>query len=172
MLKKINKRTVSAAIVVLTLGFYVVMLAQQQTVKPPQETPFNQEAALAKLREQIKGREKEPAEKVFKNIQTLKGVPAGNLLRIMELGYSRSLGVNCTHCHVPEKWEVEEKPTKQIAREMVAMNGRINAELLKNIKNLKSPNPLINCTTCHRGQVTPALNLPLPGPSPTAKPQE
>lgn len=161
MIKKTNRRTVSAILVILTLGFYVVMLAQQQTVKPLQDKPFNQEDALAKLRGQIKGREKEPAEKVFKNIQTLKGVPAGNLLKIMELGYSRSLGVNCTHCHVPEKWEVEDKPAKQIAREMVGMTATINSQLLKNIKNLPGANPIVNCTTCHRGEIKPALNLPI-----------
>jgi hypothetical protein len=80
----------------------------------------------------------------------------------MEIAYSRSLGVNCTHCHVPDKWESDEKPTKQIAREMSAMVLRINGDLLKPIKNLKSENPVINCTTCHRGEVKPALNLPTP----------
>lgn len=130
---------------------------------------FDQAAALAKLNEQIKGKENEPAEKVFKNIQTLKGVPAGRILRIMEFGYARSLGVNCTHCHVPEKWESEDKNTKQIARDMVGMMGQINGNLLKNIKNLKSPTPTVNCTTCHRGQATPSLNLPMTSPpaSPT-----
>lgn len=129
----------------------------------PSPTPaaaFDQAAALAKLREQIKGKENEPAASVFKNIQMLKTAPAGRLLAIMEIGYSRSLGVNCTHCHVPDKWESEEKPQKQIARDMVAMMGRINGDLLKNIKNLKSENPTVNCTTCHRGEIKPALNLP------------
>ncbi len=45
---------------------------------------------------------------------------------------------------------------------MVAMVGKINGELLKNIQSLKSESPTINCTTCHRGQVKPALNLPAP----------
>ena len=169
MTKRINRKTVSTLIVILTLGFYIVSVAQQMA-KTSQEKPFNQEDALAKLREQIKGREKEPAEKIFKNIQTLKGVPAGNLLKVMELGYSRSLGVNCTHCHAPERWESEVKPTKQIAREMVAMTATINAQLLKNIKNLSGANPIVNCTTCHRGQITPALNLPMPNLSPTKSP--
>jgi len=124
------------------------------------EKPFDQAQALAKLRESIAGKENEPAEKVFKNIQLLKGIPAARLLRIMELGYSRSLGVTCTHCHVPPEWEKEDKPTKQIARDMAAMAANINNEQLKKIKNLKSENPVINCTTCHRGQIKPALNLP------------
>ena len=124
------------------------------------EKPFDQAQALAKLRESIAGKENEPAEKVFKNIQLLKGIPAARLLRIMELGYSRSLGVTCTHCHVPPEWEKEDKPTKQIARDMAAMAANINNEQLKKIKKLKSENPAVNCTTCHRGQIKPALNLP------------
>ena len=121
---------------------------------------FDQVQALAALRKRIAGKEDLPAEQVFKNIQILKGMPAGRLLRVMELGYSRSLGVNCTHCHVAEQWEKEEKPTKQIAREMFAMVAAINGDQLKKIKNLKSNNPVVNCTTCHRGQIKPALNLP------------
>jgi hypothetical protein len=80
----------------------------------------------------------------------------------MEFGFARSLGVDCTHCHVPDKWESEEKPQKQIARDMSAMATTINKDLLKNIKNLKDQNPIVNCTTCHRGEIKPALNLPPP----------
>ena len=137
----------------------------QNSAGPPTtqtEKPFDQSHALSKLRESIAGKENEPAEKVFKNIQLLKGIPAARLLRIMELGYSRSLGVTCTHCHVPGEWEKDEKPTKQIARDMSAMVTAINTQHLKQIKNLKSENPVINCTTCHRGQIKPALNLPEP----------
>ncbi len=133
------------------------------TVAPSQgEKPFGQAQALAELRKSIAGKENEPAEKVFKNIQLMKGLPAGRLLRIMEMGYSRSLGVTCTHCHVPGEWEKDGKPTKQIARDMAAMVTAINTQHLKQIKNLKSENPVVNCTTCHRGQTKPALNLPEP----------
>ncbi|MBK9154889.1 MAG: c-type cytochrome [Chloracidobacterium sp.] len=138
---------------------YVPEMAVTAQVSP---TPvaFDQAAALAKLREQIKGRENEPATAVFKNIQTMKNTPAGRLLSVMEMGFARSLGVTCTHCHVPEKWDSEDKPQKQIAREMSAMVSTINRDLLRNIKNLKSEAPIVNCTTCHRGEVKPALNLP------------
>ena len=81
---------------------------------------------------------------------------------VYSFGYARSLGVNCTHCHVPDKWESEDKPQKQIGRDMSAMVAKINGEMLKGIKNLTSASPTINCTTCHRGQVIPALNLPAP----------
>ena len=140
----------------------VQSLVMAQTTTTPTPAAFDQAAAIAKLKEQIKGREQEPAPAVFKNIQTpfVKSIPAGRLLAVMEFGYARSLGVTCTHCHTPEKWEADDKPQKQIARDMAAMMARVNGELLKGIKNLKSETPTINCTTCHRGELKPALNLP------------
>lgn len=137
-----------------------VAAAAVQSANAAQDDAFNQQQALAALRKSIAGQEEKPAEQVFKNIQIMKGVPAGRLLRIMEMGYSRSLGVNCTHCHVAGQWEKEDKPAKQIAREMATMVRAINGEYLKKIKSLKSESPTVNCTTCHRGEVKPALNLP------------
>ena len=160
---------------VLFAGLFVVgtrwaLPAKAQEAKPPaaiaekakpQDSPaFDQAAALAALRQGIAADKDKPAEQVFKNIQFFKGVPAGRLLAIMELGYSRSLGVTCTHCHTPGAWEKEDLNTKQIARDMAAMTKTINEQSLKNIKNLKGARPTVNCTTCHRGQTTPALNLP------------
>src|SRR5260370_5573878 len=80
-----------------------------------ENTPFDQAQALAELGKKITGKENKPAEEVFKNIRLFKGVPAGRLLRIMELGYSLSLCVNCTHCHFVDQWEKDDNPTKQIA---------------------------------------------------------
>jgi Photosynthetic reaction centre cytochrome C subunit len=144
----------------------VPVVAQSQTQPPPttqDAKPFDQAQKLAELRKRIAGQENKPAEEVFKNIQILKGMPAERLLKVMELGYSRSLGVNCTHCHVVDQWEKEDKATKQVARDMILMTRAINTDYLKKIKNLKSENPAVNCTTCHRGQTKPALNLPEAG---------
>lgn len=137
--------------------------ASAQASPSPTPPAFDQAAAIAKLKEQIKGRESEPTSQVFKNIQTpfIKSIPAARLLAVMEIGYSRSLGVTCTHCHTPDKWEADTIPQKQIARDMAAMMAKINSpELLRGIKNLKSETPTINCTTCHRGSTKPALNMP------------
>jgi hypothetical protein len=135
--------------------------AQNNQIVPSQdEQSFDQTQALDNLRKRIAGQENKPAEEVFKNIRMLKGMPAARLLKVMELGYARSLGVNCAHCHVAGEWEKDDKPTKQIARDMVTMAAAINNEYLKKIKNLKSETSIINCTTCHRGQTKPALNLP------------
>lgn len=139
-------------------------LLHNQTTPSQNEKPFDQAQALADLRKTIAGQENKPAGEVFKNIQMLKAMPAARLLRVMELGYAKSLGVNCTHCHLAGEWEKEDKATKQIARDMAAMVAVINNDQLKKIKNLKSPDPVINCTTCHRGQTKPALNLPETAP--------
>ena len=156
------------AIVAVIIGLNEIprTVAQGNTSITQQEKSVDQGQQLSDLKRQIAGKENQPAEQVFKNIQMFKGVPAARLLRIMELGYSRSLGVNCTHCHVVDQWDKDDKPTNPIAREMAKMVLTINNDLLKNIKNLKGPNPIVNCTTCHRGQTKPALNLPEAQPKP------
>lgn len=113
------------------------------------------------LRLAINGKENLPADSVFKNIKILKAVPAARLISIMDMGYSNSLGVTCGHCHENGHWEVEVKPTKEITREMIQMTNTINGQLLKNISGL-SDNPIVNCTTCHRGSTKPALQMPMP----------
>ena len=107
----------------------------------------------------IAGRENAPAESVFKNIKVMKKLPAGQLLRVMNQGFGRSLGTNCAHCHVTGHWADEDKAPKQIAREMMAMTRTINDTLLARIKNLKSEHPGVACATCHRGQLKPARQM-------------
>jgi hypothetical protein len=169
MPKQLIRYTAVTSVFVMILGLAWIYLslnessaAQANPSQSPvaQEQPFDQNQKLTDLAKRIAGQETKPASEVFKNIQLLKAMPAGRLLKVMELGYSKSLGVNCAHCHVVDQWENDDKPTKQITREMIKMAGTINNDYLKNIKNLKSENPIINCTTCHRGQIKPALNLP------------
>lgn len=107
----------------------------------------------------IEGREKAPAESVFTNIKVLKGIPAGRVPRIMNVAFGRSLGVSCGHCHVIGDWAKDDKPKKQVAREMWTMMKAINAEHLAKIQGLESKTPSINCTTCHRGQLKPAQDF-------------
>ncbi|HEY6322669.1 MAG TPA: c-type cytochrome [Thermoanaerobaculia bacterium] len=127
----------------------------------PAKPKFDEAKALADLRKEIAGKEDEPAGKVFMDIDVMQNVTAGQLLRIMEKGYARSLGVTCTHCHVPGQWESNEKKEKEAARGMIRMNATINNELLPKVRGLDTDHkPLVNCTTCHRGQVRPALQLP------------
>ena len=106
----------------------------------------------------IAGREDAPAESVFKNIRVFKGMPAGRMLRIMNVAFGASLGVGCKHCHVVGEWDKEDRKPKQVARDMWKFMGAIN-DSLRGIPNLESEKPGINCTTCHRGSVKPAVTL-------------
>ena len=114
--------------------------------------------------ERIAGRESEPAGQVFEDIQVLQNMRAGQLVRVMNMGFARSLGVSCEHCHVPGRWASNEKPAKGVAREMWSMMAVINRDLLPRISGIRSDTPAVNCTTCHRGDVKPALNLPADQP--------
>jgi hypothetical protein len=143
-----------------------VTYAGQEKSSAPASEPTTPEAikqlnedSVATLSKQIAGKEDQPSEAVFKNIKILTGVPAGRLLLIMQIGYSKSLGVSCVHCHVPGQWDKDDKPPKQITRDMSKMAHTIIFDLLRNIDGVKDRNPIVNCTTCHRGQLKPALNM-------------
>jgi Photosynthetic reaction centre cytochrome C subunit len=131
-----------------------------------QETPSRQEIndrIVARLSAAIAGREQEPAGRVFKNIRfaLFKNIPAADLLDIMNGGYSKALGVTCTHCHVETDFASDEKPPKRVAREMAAMHRRINQELgrMKTLDSLPEDR-FINCGTCHRGTLHPQKRTP------------
>jgi hypothetical protein len=121
---------------------------------------FDYKKAMAELAARVRGHEQEPAERVFKNIEVLKGVPAGRIVPMMQLGFARALGVRCNHCHVLGAWEKDDKKEKGVARRMVGLTKTINEELLPKIPDLESEKPAVNCTTCHRGEEKPALDVP------------
>jgi hypothetical protein len=108
--------------------------ASRSLVVPPHtqlQSPATQEVndRFAKqYLERIAGQEKEPASKVFKNMQLpgLKDVPAANLINIMNLGYSRALGVTCTHC------QLSRFPVRETAKESRAQRRSCTARLTSN----------------------------------------
>lgn len=134
------------------------------TWPPPDTAAVTREAQFQRALLAIRGREQLPAESVYRDIRGMRGMPAGRLLRIMNQGYSRSLGVNCTFCHVEDAWEREDSTRKQVAREMSLMVRAINDSLLGRIEGFKGrrERPIVNCTTCHRGQPKPGLSLEPP----------
>lgn len=136
-----------------------VALADPPPPTPSSERPDGPPAFIVAIQEQVKGKEDLPAEEVFADIDILKGIPAGRVLPIMQEAFSKSLGVRCNYCHVFNEWADNSVPAKGITREMWRMTGRINRELLAGIQNLGSLEPAVNCTTCHRGEVKPALSL-------------
>lgn len=109
-----------------------------------------------------------------KNVQVLKGMPAGQLIRAMQF-ISASLGVTCDFCHVrAANGELEpakdDKPEKKTAREMMQLVMDTNAKYFKG-------NTEVSCETCHRGAANPvsvpvlpiALHAPQPAPPATAE---
>ena len=83
-----------------------------------------------------------------KNLTVLKDVPADQIGPAMQF-ISVSLGVECTFCHVAGKMEADDKPSKNTAREMIAMTNEIN-------KAHFGGRPQITCNSCHRGSTRPA----------------
>ena len=118
-------------------------------------TSARRDTASAMVLRSIAGRENQPAESVFKNIKILKGVPAGRLVNIMNMGFGRSLGVSCGFCHVPGKWDLDDKEEKNTARIMFAMVQAINRDYLSKVPSDRGTPPMASCFTCHRGNPRP-----------------
>jgi photosynthetic reaction center cytochrome c subunit len=111
---------------------------------------------VAEFMKRIAGHEREPAEKVFQNVQWLKGVSAGTLLEIMNYGYSKALGVTCAHCHVETDFASDDKRQKKAAREMQVLHRNINDQLRKlEHLDIEVDKRSINCAACHRGSIDP-----------------
>jgi hypothetical protein len=105
------------------------------------------------LRQLIAGKEDQPAETIFKNIQVLKGVPAGRFLDTME-AFSHALGANCKKCHDTENFASDDKDDKKVARGMVLMTRDINEKYIKTMAGLDS-DAFVGCNSCHHGHSNP-----------------
>src|SRR5713226_4737352 len=87
------------------------------------------------------------AEEAYKNVQSLKGIPADQLIPSMQF-ITYSLGVECSFCHVEGAFEKDDKKPKQIARKMMQMMAAINRD------NFDSKQ-VVTCNSCHRGAPHP-----------------
>jgi len=104
-----------------------------------------------------------PAEKFYKNIQVLQGLPSDQLVPAMNF-MADSLGVKCSYCHVTDdsgRWPMEkdDKKAKGTAREMIRMMRGINEANFKGRLE-------VTCATCHHGSSDPASMPPLLGAVP------
>ena len=80
---------------------------------------------------------------VYHNIKVLHG-PASKMDAVMK-EFNAALGVQCTYCHIQDKWE-QDIPLKEKARMMVT---------LSNLENEKLTKGEVTCWTCHRGKPLP-----------------
>ncbi len=96
------------------------------------------------------------------NLQVLPSDWPGKRLRAPMTGFTRALGVSCSHCHVGEEGQPlstydfasDDNPNKNRAREMLRMLGSVNEHLDKIEPSGDKP---VNmwCHTCHRGRPRP-----------------
>jgi len=97
-----------------------------------------------------------------KNLKVLpKNISKKDLDKVMD-NFKMALGVRCGYCHVPMKdnpkrmdFASDEKPEKDIAREMMRMTAKINKKYFHD--EMKEGKPLaVSCVTCHNGKSEPA----------------
>jgi hypothetical protein len=93
-----------------------------------------------------------PAEQVFKNVQSMKGIPADEFMSTMGF-FSASLGISCSDCHTAESggnWEkyADDTDRKRRSRGMIAMVNTMN-------KSFFAGRRMLTCYTCHRGSTSP-----------------
>lgn len=116
------------------------------------------------------GDDDKPAEEVYKNIKVFKGVPAKDILNLMDF-MKASLNVRCSFCHLyndKEKkliFESDSLENKNTARDMIGMVKGINAQYFDG-------NMSVSCYTCHRGVQSPMRVPPLPQTPPVVQKKE
>jgi hypothetical protein len=79
---------------------------------------------------------------------------AGNPVPNMQ-AIAQGLGVNCQYCHVAARGSGAPEPKKDIARQMIAMTGELNAKIQEITGKPASEATRIQCVTCHRGVPIP-----------------
>lgn len=100
-----------------------------------------------------------------RNINTLPATATGRELQKIMFGFTSSLGVRCTYCHVGEEGKdfkdfdfvSDAKLAKNKARLMIKMVKNINTQFLAGLHEDNSPSIQVNCQTCHRGNSMPIL---------------
>jgi hypothetical protein len=102
-----------------------------------------------------------PAEKFFKNIQALKGVPAGQIAGLMD-SYNKALGVSCEYCHVAGDLSKGDKPAHQLSVRDIRMTREINDKYKH----------AVDCMSCHQGKAKPAIGTIAIKPGPTTDPKK
>jgi hypothetical protein len=107
------------------------------------------------------------AQEKFKNLQVLpKDIARPELIETMR-SFSLGLNVRCAYCHVGEeqpgpapmanfKWDLDDKPTKVTARQMLRMVTDINGKYLADLKTGREQRVAVKCVTCHHGTAVPS----------------
>jgi tetratricopeptide (TPR) repeat protein len=97
-----------------------------------------------------------------KNLKVLPKTTTADQLSDTMRGFTRSLGVRCSHCHVGEEgkpldtydFASDKNPKKDVARGMLKMLGKVQKELTT-IQPVKAERVNVGCITCHHGRPLP-----------------
>ena len=92
----------------------------------------------------------------FKNVKILTNVTSKTEMRRIMKEQAAALGVKCSHCHVPGKFELDDKEEKRRAREMMEMVKKLEETTFKD----EEKKPSVTCWTCHRGKTEPETVVP------------
>jgi tetratricopeptide (TPR) repeat protein len=100
------------------------------------------------------------------NLKVLPEKTPPEQLRAVMQGFTRALGVRCSHCHVGEEgkplstydFPSDRNPKKEVARGMVKMVKKANEELREirdDVPNARLAGVEVQCVMCHRGLAVP-----------------
>ena len=112
--------------------------------------------ALGLMCAQDKAQDKAPVPNPT-NLKILK-VTTGQEVRQVMRTFTAGLGVQCAYCHVQGNFASEDNPKKEVARHMIEMSQKINAQFSDGKMH-------VTCFTCHRGETEPKT---APEPKPAA----
>lgn len=104
------------------------------------------------------------------NARVLPADIGADRLRATMTGFSRALGVRCTFCHVGREGQPlstfdfapDARGHKEMARGMIRMTRRLNAEDLPAVIGGSATRQHVTCYTCHRGRIGPETDPPPP----------
>ena len=90
----------------------------------------------------------------YKNLKVLDPMIEKSELKLLMKGYTKSLGVKCNFCHVPDAFHKDDNEHKLIARDMIAMTSSIRADLKATFPK-EDVSETFNCVVCHAGSTNP-----------------
>lgn len=94
-----------------------------------------------------------------KNLQILpKTITKEELQKTMD-GFAEQLGVRCTFCHVPDKFDLDERPHKADARRMIKMVMDLKAKKAEYF-GPRAKETVVTCGLCHKGKAEPEPFVP------------
>lgn len=100
----------------------------------------------------------------WENLKVLPQDISKDSLDALMKGYNKSLGVKCTHCHIPKEddptkldFASDSKMGKNITRGMIQMTNELNENYFKPYYPDPKPHTVtdVSCVMCHRGTAKP-----------------